>query len=118
MRSFLPLLLCLVSCCDSSEPAVVSNIAPPEDPLKKSYLVKVTFCDKAKSDTTIIVNTYDGHPPSSADIHTFNEPVPVYRGGNFAYLNVCDLNVVGVKSDQVIEGSDLILSQSDSLIDQ
>ena len=111
MKFILPLLLLLVACGSDTEPIVVSNIPEPANPLRQEYLVKLTFCDSAKNDTVVNIIVSDGVAPSSADISTFKEPFPVYRGANFAFMNICGLEVIGVQSVQAIEGSDMILSK-------
>lgn len=116
MKSCLPLLLCLIACSEASDPTVVSTIPEPSDPLRKEYLVKLTFCDNSKNDTVVTIIVSDGVPPSSADISTFKEPFPVYRGANFAFMNVCSLDIIGVQSVQAIEGSDMILSKDSVII--
>ncbi len=116
LRSLLPcILLGLIGCsCPLEEQ---STIPQPEDPLRRDYIVRLTYCDTSKGDTVVYVTTYDGRPPTSDDITSFHEPMPVYRIAGLAVFNVCNLQVVGeeLKASEK-KGSEMILSTKDSVV--
>ena len=53
----------------------------------KDYTVVITYCN-GKIDTTTIT---DDELPSSSNIETYKQAVPIYRAGGKKYLNICDI---------------------------
>jgi hypothetical protein len=115
LRSLLPcIVLGLVGCsCPLEEQ---STIPKPKDPLRREFIVRLTYCDTSRGDTSVYVTTFDGRPPTSDDITSLHEPMPVYRIAGLAVFNVCNLEVIGEKATQELKGSEMILSTKDSVV--
>ena len=59
---------------------------------KNVYTVEITNCVSGKKDTIVGVDyTYPY-------IETYKEAIPVLRIGNRKYLNICELNVLKVRT--------------------